>query len=291
MRIFQCLSIALLILHVNGASVFAQEDLTPLYTLSGGEAGPSSLTLWLAMSAEFNARLLEIVFWALGTVVTLVVVVLGVNWFTGARSYQRDKEAMELQLSVLVERGLNSIRAELVADFEKRIETHIQSLESEKRSITELGAGLREETREALAAVEPRVVSAVREAVGPVQEELTSLTKDMRGRFERASDWTSYRLASLEYDLNVQDARMWAGTPRVPANALAAHLRAIETAIKNKLDRMLSFQLDAIVSLLSSMNTLDADYVESINKVLGLLPSEFDTTGQRIRELMKHKHT
>lgn len=120
----------------------AQEFLvSPLYTLEG--ASPS-LSEVLDLSAQFNDRVLQTVFWSLGLVVTVLTFLMGVNWFVGNRTFERDRETFQLMIKSELETLDRRQAAQLsaaISDTRKELQDQYQALletQSERLSNAEL---------------------------------------------------------------------------------------------------------------------------------------------------------
>lgn len=87
---------------------------------------------WLAMSGQFNERLLSTVYWTLGALGAFFVTLLGYSWFVNFRLYERDKAAMQVQL-----RGEIATRlADIQADFDAQLARHLSELPATARDAT-----------------------------------------------------------------------------------------------------------------------------------------------------------
>src|SRR6185312_10939705 len=70
---------------------------------------------WIAISGQFNDRLLNIVIWSLGTVAAVGALIVGGNWFVNNRSYARDRESLRETVSALTSEARASLSGELQA--------------------------------------------------------------------------------------------------------------------------------------------------------------------------------
>ncbi len=86
---------------------------------SPSRAAPRSDSLLAVMEARLEAEkdyrkdLLHTVYWALGGVGGLAVVLLGYGWFANFKVYERDKQALQEDLSGLVVRKTSELRGAL----------------------------------------------------------------------------------------------------------------------------------------------------------------------------------
>ncbi len=57
---------------------------------------------------EYNQRLLETVYWALGVLITVILFVAGAGWYVNFRLYERDKASIQTDLEALIKKQVAS---------------------------------------------------------------------------------------------------------------------------------------------------------------------------------------
>ena len=73
------------------------------------------------MAGQFNDRLLTVVFWSLGVVGTVAITFVGFNWFINARSYERDKLALSVQLLGEIKTEISNVQKKLESDLAENL--------------------------------------------------------------------------------------------------------------------------------------------------------------------------
>ena len=98
--------------------------------------GGNQVDQWIAMSTQFDQRLLTTVFWALGLVATFAVGLAGFSWFSNYRAYERDKASIKEELRTGMSAISNALMQELAAAVQKESAAAMASLE---RRVAALG--------------------------------------------------------------------------------------------------------------------------------------------------------
>ena len=100
----------------------------------------SVLQAQLDTSREYSERLNNTVYWSLGVLVTIAILLIGYNWFANFRIYERDKNALLQQLNNSIEARLQQIKNTLDTDFltkyEKMSESNADAAKLHSESVT-----------------------------------------------------------------------------------------------------------------------------------------------------------
>jgi hypothetical protein len=91
----------------------APEVVTSVATAPAQEIDVAVLQAQLETIREYNDRLLSTVHWSLGTVAGVAVLLVGFSWFTNNRSYERDKEALNKELTGVIKSEISDQTHEL----------------------------------------------------------------------------------------------------------------------------------------------------------------------------------
>ena len=84
----------------------------------------------LQVVQSYQDKFLATVYWSLGTIATIVVLLVGFGWFANFRIYERDKSALKDELHMIMNEELLQLR--------KIVETHVtDSTKSIERQIDE----------------------------------------------------------------------------------------------------------------------------------------------------------
>lgn len=77
----------------------------------------------LRMAIEYNDRILQTVYWALGSMASFLLILVGFNWYTNYRIYDRDKQALMQELSSSLQAHLSehriAVQTEINAKFKE----------------------------------------------------------------------------------------------------------------------------------------------------------------------------
>ena len=86
-----------------------------------------ALKAQLEVMRAYDDRLLETVYWALGTTVSILLGLVVFGWFTNFRVYERDKQAIREDLQLFVREELSKIQKGLQDEANQRYQTIINS--------------------------------------------------------------------------------------------------------------------------------------------------------------------
>ena len=83
----------------------------------------------LEIIRNYDENLLNTVYWSLGTTVGIMLLVVGLGWYSNFRVYTRDVAEMERNIKKLVDAQKSTVLAELSGDLSSRIASQIESLD------------------------------------------------------------------------------------------------------------------------------------------------------------------
>lgn len=161
-----------LFLQALGAdiSLFAREPVPAVVINGNGQGSTSSdaevaaLRAQIELMRQYDQRLVETVYWGLGSIITVAIALVGFGAFANFRLYERDRLALHQELSTMVERARGSVEqvlsdqaAERYNEIEKAareaVATATAELKSETdRSLSNLSRELRFTQRDLLQA-------------------------------------------------------------------------------------------------------------------------------------------
>ncbi len=119
---------------------------TPTPTISS-----NSLDQVVELTGQLDQRILTTVYWCLGTLVTVFLVLIGYNWFVNFRMHERDFRELRKDISTRVETAVEKIEAagkaageQIKTDIRKSTEAYIESkIASVKSALDSLRSDLR----------------------------------------------------------------------------------------------------------------------------------------------------
>jgi DNA anti-recombination protein RmuC len=97
----------------------------------------AALTRALELTGQLDQRLLTTVYWCLGTVVAVLVVLVGYNWFVNFRTNQRESALLREEIAATLAASKNELGAKIQADaeaFEQNISQKVRDAQQEVRA-------------------------------------------------------------------------------------------------------------------------------------------------------------
>lgn len=215
-----------------------------------GETSTNMLVAdWIALSGQFNDRLVTTVYWTLGALGTVLVAIVGLNWFANYRIYERDKLALTSMLNAEVSQQISALRAEISALHKK----HSEEIEK-----------------------------AASNAAAKQIEPLTTQVKSDRSALKVFRDQIKTLELTVEMQAEAEQVRHWTAK-NVPANVAYSHVRLAEVALKlghNYYSYAIDDALEEIERLVmaGARGRFETDLVALLEK----LPSQYGPQRQRI---------
>lgn len=199
---------------------------------------------------EYNDKLLSTVYWALGTVVTIVVLLIGFSWFASFRVSSREKEALKQELQGTLKQDVSSLHDALKADTERRF------------------ASFKEEVDKLHAEMKKSATSAGEAAAGKLRGQLTNL---------------GWEVHDIRIELLVAEAKKWEAES-ILTIAIRRHAKILRLRVKRDTTYSLPETLDEIKRLLQKMTSINADSTRDVLNALDCLPSEYAVVASGLRE-------
>ena len=219
------------------------------------------LKLQIELTTTFQEKLLSTVYWSLGTIASVVTVLVGFGWFANYKVYERDKEAIKSEANALIKNYQQENQVHFDSQIGK-LETQIseklkadQSLELEKLKIN------------------------FDEKIKYLSTEIQALKHDSKSG-----------LANVTIELENQSREKWIQMG-VYINALRSSINILELAITNKfkyrIERGLDFILEDLNKIFSKGMQLDSGVVSKLSKQFDLLDSSHAANINSIYALME----
>ena len=79
----------------------------------------------------YDQRLLSTVYWSLGAVITLAILIAGFSWFTNFRLYERDKDSLRRELSLEIDKFRSDVKV-LFSEQKSSLSNSLENLVAEK---------------------------------------------------------------------------------------------------------------------------------------------------------------
>jgi hypothetical protein len=282
MAVFLCL-VTLCIVGLAVPTVAQSPSITPTpeavpsasYTPEGSssQAEPDSetaaLRAQLELMRQYDERLLQTVYWALGTAFGLVVFVAGVGWYVNFRLYERDKEALRSELRLELDTRVESISASLKEEV-KEAQTSLDD------AMKQTGRNLDEQAKRHGKEIEKTALQAG-EATA---QELGGQLKELQAE-----------IIEVRYEMSMRDAEKWA-QQGVRINELRKYMDACSLAVQlteehySAYEWLLGKPLEGIEAVLRAGTRLRVQEVTEITEMLDALPPKYSIQKQTLRALM-----
>lgn len=192
----------------------------------------------LATTKDFTEAMLSTVYWSLGTVCGIVLVLFGFNLYSNFSLHERDKAAIRSELSASMGAEFAKLRRELETQMGDKLEKLDESLT--EKALT---------TAEAL--------------VKPVKIESASVKSSLR---------------SLQKELNLltirSEARYWESQD-VPANVFSQYMNLLRWGNKEKDSFQVSEALQKLREMSTPDLEVHVSDVTDLNAILNELPAEY----------------
>jgi hypothetical protein len=136
----------------------AGQSPTPSATSSPTLNAEAVLNHAIELTGQLDQRLLATVYWCLGTLVAVLVILVGYNWFTNFRAYQREGIALRQQI------------ASDIATLSNQLKIQVQeNLESLNKDLTQKATDSTKESRSQLRAFVQSELSSLKSEIGELQ--------------------------------------------------------------------------------------------------------------------------
>jgi len=205
----------------------------------------------LATMQEFTDDMLSTVYWALGTVVGLTVLLAGFGWFTSIRLHERELQSLRSELNAALATKTSSLQSELIALVEEKT-----------KLISEVSTGT--------------ALEKVNDVFSPLAERMSVIDHGLK-----------YLQTEHEFQRLKNEARYWE-IKEVPANVLDSYQEILDLAISVKNKNEISQALKRLSIVLQGGTQIFSIKSVSLVASLNSLPSEFQIQADAVREAIRN---
>jgi len=230
----------------------APTSLDQTSTTVAGASEVAVLKAQLSVMQNYTDRLLSTVYWALGAVVGLGILLIGYGWFSNARMHERD---------------ILSIRAELRAT----LSADVSNLRSEVLRQTEVALV------DVSASVSKEVDEAIQKEVKPLQRTLSSIQSDLK-RVKHDCEMGNLESKAHYWELKKVDSNLFPAHISILGLSVAANDRSRIGSTLRKLREIAVRDFYLMPSELTQLTSL-----------LDKLPSEYAIQVEAIRSALRNK--
>jgi hypothetical protein len=94
-----------------------------------------ALRAQLDLMRQFDDRLLSTVYWSLGGMITIVVLIAGFSWFANNRLHEKDKAILRQELESIIREEMSKARAELAKAAREAAKSELNTLSEDIKFI------------------------------------------------------------------------------------------------------------------------------------------------------------
>lgn len=246
------LSLTVALLAVPTAGLLALQQPAPINpTSSSPPIAMDQIDRWIAMTGQFDNRLLYTVYGCLTVLVTVLIALVGYNWFSNNRSYERDKASM-----------LASLAGELKQEIASFKQEQLSRLDSQ------LG-----EIRQIVSDSETKLEKRIAEKTAGTKRDLDTSIQIVR------DDIRYIQMAQQEAESEMWEAK------GVQTNAIGCQVAvgrlAMDLKYDTKLDRVFE-NVERLLKVSKRAGSWESDLLDFLEKA----PSKFDSFKTRIRGIL-----
>jgi len=182
---------------------------------------------------DFQGSVLDTVYWALGGILALAVLLAGFSWFTNFKLYEKDKETLMKEFQDRLAAAQGVIKAEVAAQLVKHSSDLIARVDT-------------------LVANTAREISEVRTLASDIERRLNAEienAKAQNAKIEAEIENVDGGLANIELELRFVEERVW-DTRGVPVNVLITQGQALEVAVRTAYTEYAKIVLERMKNLL-----------------------------------------
>lgn len=205
----------------------------------------------LAASRRFQDQVLTTVYWSLGTIAGLAILLVGYGWWTNFRIYDRDKQSLERELRVLLTQEANEMKEQFRVDIGKQF--------------SDTSASLAKDLQTAEARVSKSLENLLESNEKKTLALLSQLTKKHEGMLEQ--------IHKLELTNKINE-RQEAVNGKLYRNALQDSVTALGIALKLSYDYEVGEVLDLVAEDINNALANKKDPID--NFLIGQLAEVLD---------------
>jgi|GEM_PF-6641681 len=273
MRTILC-AITIIVMFTLSVHAFAAPDNTQLLqqNLATAQEEVKQLKAQQKVIQSYQDNFLSTVYWSLGTVSTIVLILIGFSWFANLRNYERDKNALREELKNVTDNELAKLNLRLqghVNDTNCMFQDNVQKLEQlVEKHFLDSNNMIQKAIIENKALIESRFSAMYekikKEIMLDVKKNLELISDTIKineEKFNRYKNELRFDIYGIEYNLTEIKYNEWMRAKVYP-NALRYINKMLDIALNKEQNFFVSRCLDNIQSLLYIM--LKDDYKGTI---------------------------
>ena len=175
---------------------------------------------------DFQSSQQATVYWALGGIMSFVIILTGLSIFTNFKFYTQDKERLNKDFDA----KLSEYRAELILRMEEYLRDSDKVSEQRNQNLQDRTLNQ---------------ISEIRSFIESVRSELVTDTKTTNAKILEVDQLLRQRTASVESSLRDVEVLVW-DLRGIPSNMLVTHSQAVTTAVETGSEELVSHALNQL---------------------------------------------
>jgi hypothetical protein len=229
----------------------------------------------LAASYRFQDQILSTVYWSLGTIAGLAILLVGYGWWTNSSVYDRDKQSLERELRVLLTQEINKMNEQFRIEFAKQNLDASESLTSN------------------LQMVEDRITTSLKDLIEYHKKEVSVKLSQQKTQLQSMH----LRILEIELENKIKERNKYIDKKSY-RNALQDSVTALSLAIELSYEYQVGEVLDLITEDMNNIinserdpidNFLIGQLVDVLEKVKGSHAHAAAGLKSKVPELMSTK--
>jgi hypothetical protein len=217
----------------------------------------TALRAQLEVIREYDQKLLATVYWSLGSIAFIAVLLTTYSWYTNFRVYEREREALRSETQLSLKQGLTTAEATLK-----------QQLASAEATLMQQGAAAEDTFRQELATGKAMLNDASKEAAKAVEE-----------RLMRSINFLKLEVIDLKIKIGVSEKAS-------NSNLLRAYLEMLTVGLDLEYASAFADAMKHIELLMKGGATIWSHDVPKLHATLNRVGAEFAPQVEIIRQLI-----
>jgi len=252
------------------------------------DISPTAYKLLYENQKETNDKILQTVYWSLGGILGVLLLIIGSNIYFNVRFNKKEVELITTELLNKLEDAKNIYLLEISQKIEISSIELRKTIELEKQELSKT-------YQELLKSYSDNFHQQINSLKESNEEKAKLLTKQIE-RTERMTDQQNDRIKNsidretklLKRDILKNDAEIWL-LKDLPTIALTSYIRLAKLDFEINYDWAFQYTSDDIIKCLSKVESLSPDNSAELNAVLDIAVEKYKTKTDKIKELLKDK--
>lgn len=211
----------------------------------------TSLEKQLELMRKHQSDLLGTVHWALSIAIGVVILVVGLNWYTSSTTHARDMQAIRDHVELQIAQSTTKTRDDLRADYEK----HSKELQ--------------------------KMESSVEDGLEKMKKDLASLAK---AEIEGLENRFKGMITELRWDHQHLHIEFLKETKAPSAYLLVHQIKYLEACVERGFEKFAGNALQDIRKLIRGGTDVDPFVLPDLDRIISKLPEQYETEVKALRD-------